>query len=306
MYKYKGFGLIFLVPFEIPEFMLTETNQHDVEIAFGKKFPNISSSSNFISKSHYKKNDSEILFHVKDTADFYITNGNRIEIFPNHSEIPISTIRIFLLGTCMGILLQQRGVLSLHSSGVIHKHQKYVTLFIGKSGTGKSTTVSNFLTNNYLISGDDIQPVIWKHNAPIVIPSAPNIKLWEDTLNHYQENNKSSVKHELLRPEINKYRVFIHDQFYNNEVRVKQCILLDWNDTNEIICKQLTFQEAIIYYKKNIYRKGFSELPQEKVRLMAYIHQLAERVPLYRLSRNKKKHDSKVLHHFIVNKFFQD
>ena len=51
-----------------------------------------------------------------------------------------SDVRVFLLGSCIGALLHQRGILVLHA-GAIHT-DKGAVLFTGPWGIGKSTLLA--------------------------------------------------------------------------------------------------------------------------------------------------------------------
>ena len=65
-----------------------------------------------------------------------------------------SDIRVFLLGSCLGALLHQRGVLALHASAI--ETDQGAVLFMGDSGMGKSTTLQAFIKRGYKMLADDI------------------------------------------------------------------------------------------------------------------------------------------------------
>jgi hypothetical protein len=76
------------------------------------------------------------ILQIKDVAWYRISNGNHIHILkdPNASY---HDVMLFLLGSVMTLLLQQRGCLVLHACAVEYNHQAY--LFAAHSGIGKST-----------------------------------------------------------------------------------------------------------------------------------------------------------------------
>lgn len=93
-------------------------------------------------------------------------------------------IRLYLLGTCMGVLLMQRKILPLHGSAVAINGKVYA--FVGNSGAGKSTLASAFLKRGYHLLSDDIVPVtISNNNIPIVTPSYPQQKLWQESITQF-------------------------------------------------------------------------------------------------------------------------
>lgn len=57
------------------------------------------------------------MLNIIGVGTYLVRDGSIIEVDPvKHCEI--ATLRIFLLGTCMGVILHQRGVLPVHASGI--------------------------------------------------------------------------------------------------------------------------------------------------------------------------------------------
>ena len=86
------------------------------------------------------------MFQVPDTAIFCIKDGNKIIVSPIKGSEE-DKIRLYILGTCMGVLLMQRKVLTLHGSAIAIDGKAYA--FIGESGAGKSTLASAFIREGY-------------------------------------------------------------------------------------------------------------------------------------------------------------
>ena len=78
----------------------------------------------------------------------------------------------------------QRKVLPLHGSVVAINGKAYA--FIGDSGVGKSTLASAFLAKGYELLSDDVIAVsLNQENCPIINPSYPQQKLWQESLNAF-------------------------------------------------------------------------------------------------------------------------
>ncbi|MGA2713900.1 MAG: hypothetical protein ABSG41_12405 [Bryobacteraceae bacterium] len=99
--------------------------------------------------------EEEIALHSLAGA-FHIRNGSEIIIDPRPDVDP-ALLRILLGGRIMAFLLRQRGWLPLHASGVEIDGQ--AILFLGASGSGKSTTVAAFHSRGHHVIADDVGAV---------------------------------------------------------------------------------------------------------------------------------------------------
>ncbi|MCP1092525.1 aldolase [Bacillaceae bacterium OS4b] len=121
-----------------------------------------------------------VMFQVPGAATFKIQEGNEIIVSPI-SDASEDKIRLYILGTCMGILLLQKKVLPLHGSAIEINGKAYA--FIGESGAGKSTLAAAFLKEGFQLLSDDVIPVsLSKDNEPFITPSYPQQKLWQESL----------------------------------------------------------------------------------------------------------------------------
>lgn len=149
-----------------------------------------------------------ILFRVPDVATFSIQDGTSITVsfLKNYDE---DVIRLYLLGTCMGALLLQRKILPLHGSVIEANGKAYA--FIGERGAGKSTLAAACLRRgNRLLSDDVIAVSLRDGNIPYVIPSYPQQKLWQESLQAFGMN---SSKYLPLYKRETKYAVPVEAQY---------------------------------------------------------------------------------------------
>ena len=132
-------------------------------------------------KFNVKKNQT--LFLVKDTAVFVLKMEIEILVSP-FKGTDEDKVKLYILGTCMGILLIQREILPLHGSAISIDGKAYA--IVGDSGAGKSTLASEFMTRGYDLLTDDIIPVIISSEGkPTVVPSYPQQKLWIESLRQF-------------------------------------------------------------------------------------------------------------------------
>lgn len=119
-------------------------------------------------------------FTVRNVADYLVRGGNEVIIDTPHPD-DTPDVALFLLGSVLGFLTHQRGLLPLHASCVSFEGR--VIAFMGASGAGKSTMAALFLAQGGRLLSDDVS-VIDVHAAggPVILPSFPRQKLWRDTL----------------------------------------------------------------------------------------------------------------------------
>src|SRR4030067_3268450 len=146
---FTAYGLIFHSEWESPE-LLESSGDPDVIIRIGEVPGQLDS---FFGKPDlYQVNENEFLLKLEGIANFWVKDGKEIVIqpAPNHLD---SEVRLYLLGTCLGVLLHQRGILALHASAI--ETAAVAVLFSGPSGVGKSTLMDAFLKRAYCMLADD-------------------------------------------------------------------------------------------------------------------------------------------------------
>ena len=113
-------------------------------------------------------------------ARYAIEDGSTITI-DREADVPDANVRLYLLGSAMGILLHQRGLLPLHANAVEIDGQAYA--FTGASGAGKSTLAAWFHDHGYPIIADDICAISFdEQQSPLVMPGLPRLRLWREAL----------------------------------------------------------------------------------------------------------------------------
>lgn len=212
--SYKAFGLMIVSEISLPE--LPQINKAieniDVIIETGDLTEVWDEYDQY--KKHLIVTDDGVLMKIPNAAVFYIQAGKRIivSLLKDYDE---DAIRLYLLGSCMGIILMQRKILPLHGSAVAIDGKAYA--FIGESGAGKSTLAAAFMNKGYELMTDDIVAISFKHNEiPIVIPAYPHQKLWEQSL---QAFGMESNQYRPIFQRETKYSVPISSQFHGSELQ---------------------------------------------------------------------------------------
>lgn len=118
------------------------------------------------------------LLQVPMVGRFLVRPSGDITIAPQ-PEASEAEIRLFLLGSVLGMVCHQRALLPLHASSVAIDGG--AVAFCGPSGMGKSTLALRFAQHGHAVVSDDIC-VIETCEPPRVRPCFPRLKLWRDTM----------------------------------------------------------------------------------------------------------------------------
>jgi hypothetical protein len=205
---YEAFGLKIISEILLPEVKKVEgyTEGINVEIVLGDLSREWEELGN---EGKYSVKDNNVIFRIKNTAIFSVEKGERVIVSPlEHADF--NKIRLYILGSCMGIILMQKKILPLHGSAFVIDGKAYAV--VGNSGAGKSTLASTFMTRGYKLISDDVIPVFLSNNQePIVHTSYPQQKLWEESVEKLRlPPNKYSPLFEREK----KYAIPVESYFY--------------------------------------------------------------------------------------------
>ncbi|SOB87318.1 hypothetical protein SAMN06297144_2448 [Sphingomonas guangdongensis] len=121
---------------------------------------------------------SRALLDVPETARYLVESGERITVATCPDASP-RNVRLFLLGSALGILAYQRGLLPLHANAVVVDGGAHA--FSGPSGAGKSTLAAHFAKAGLEVLCDDVCTLSFDASgAALAWPGLPRVKLWAD------------------------------------------------------------------------------------------------------------------------------
>ncbi|WP_066067787.1 aldolase [Neobacillus soli] len=278
---YKGFGLNLLSEIPLPE--LTPINEQvdtvDIVVQIGdlsKQWSEVDS----IAQKKFVVKENMVIFEVPNTAIFSIQEGNKITVSPMLGAEE-DKIRLYILGTCMGALLIQRKTLPLHGSAVAINGKAYA--FVGDSGAGKSTLSAALIKEGYQLLSDDVIPVFLSEDSnPIVIPSYPHQKLWEESLNEFGISTKG---YRPLFDRETKFAIPVHSDFLGESLPLAGVYELIKTQCNSVEISKIKglrrFQSLYMHTYRNflIPRLGMMEWHfKESAKIL-------KQVEMYRLQR---------------------
>ena len=225
-----------------------DLNEVDVSIRLGKVSPFLNGEQAF----RTQVTEDTFLMDKERVARFRVERGERItvSIYPGSS---LEEVKAYLLGTCMGATLLHRKILPLHGSCV--RDGRLGVILTGRSGAGKSTIAAGFLAKGYCILTDDVAAVRFGDaQMPVVAPSYPRQKLWEDAI---QRASGAHAKTLLFQAEDNRRKspVARDGCFSRESARIAAVFEIVPGNVPGVTLEEITGAAKVQVLLNNIYRR---------------------------------------------------
>lgn len=166
---YTAYGLTIESLMPLPEFIPAERGQ-DISIWLDE--PRTPETGDTPWRFEYGPNRAVLA--LEGVGEFYVQNGNYIHIVPAPNADD-RVLQLYVAGTLMGLLLDQRGLLVLHGSCV--EVAGTAVAFIGASGAGKSSIAAAMAARGHTIVADDVTAVDLHVEPFVATPAFPQLKL---------------------------------------------------------------------------------------------------------------------------------
>lgn len=162
---------------------------------------------------------------VPDVARIVVRSGREIVVDPVPGADAL-VIRAFLLGSALGALLHQRGLLPLHASAV--RMGGGAVAFLGASGAGKSTIALHLadrgVGRGHATLSDDICALEIVDGATLLHPGPRRMKLWPGSL---AATGRDPVGLAPVLPMLDKYQLPLAGDDAGSAVPLAAVFLLD-------------------------------------------------------------------------------
>ena len=197
-------------------------------------------------KDYWQASPNNFYMHITDIeADFHVTNGDTIFIETGRNFTD-PDLHMQVLGTCMGILAQQRNILPLHAS-CISKGNECI-IISGQSGSGKSTLAMALNKKGYPLLSDDICALHFSEdNLPYVYPTIPQIKIGADSASALGVNTLNLISI------FSKRIVPIDNRSTNQRHTIKTIFSIEEGNNNRLKIQELHGAQKMALLAKNTY-----------------------------------------------------
>jgi hypothetical protein len=278
--KFKAFGLTISSCLHFPELLLG-AGATDLTVVYGevpRELPVAQEKSNGV---RYQAIPGLLLLEVPRIARFLIRDGNEI-VIDRQPEATDDDLRLFLLGSCMGAILQQRGLLVLHGSMV--QVRDACVLFLGNSGMGKTTLAATLARRGYSTLSDDVCAVsIAEDGVPYATSAYPRAKMWVESLQHF---GIDPAELRRVRPASEKRTVPLESFCSADRVPVSCLYVLSSPGARKeahLSVRSLTGPPRIRVLRDNTYRVEYLRGLNQTARHFQQIVHLASRLPVKRV-----------------------
>ena len=278
-YNYFAFGLQFESEIELPELHTCDGGDADVKILYGN-VPN-EIYPLYVGEDFYQVAEDEFLLRIDGVASYYVTGGEQIVVQPFNQDL--SEVRLYLLGTVMGVLLMQRGIIPGHGSAVVIDGR--CIIFVGVSGAGKSTMAAALCNKGHLLLADDISAVTFdKDGLPWVHSAYPQQKLWQDSASML---GIDTTPLQRLYGDLDKYAVPLSVGFWGYPMRLNAIYEINVQHSNNITINPVIGAEKVATIMNHTYRSGLLEGLGLKIQHFKKCATIAKHTPIFRLTRPK-------------------
>jgi len=221
----------------------------------------------------------EVLITVRDVGRILIRDGREIVVDARPGrERDIAT---FVLGSGLGCLCLQKGLLPLHASAVTRGGQALA--FSGPSGAGKSTMAAAMTGHGYSHLSDDLSIVgLGGERGAEVYPGVPLVKLWPDSASAVGLD-KADAKPELTWHAKLKFDMAIADA--PEPAKLAAVYFLETEDRADIVIEPLVGPYAVAALTAEIYRRGWLAAMGRIEGAWRQIGRLSQLTACYRIRR---------------------
>ncbi|MEM7060698.1 MAG: hypothetical protein AAF557_24215 [Pseudomonadota bacterium] len=182
MHYYRGYGLLFESQIELPELAPASPGPADIKIAINDRASAAFKELADPSRAEYRFARTSVghVMNIPDHAVLLVSSNQDVVLSPSDG-CDMDYVRLFIIGSVIGILFHLRGQLVLHGAAVLH--DAGVSVFVGESGAGKSTLAAHMCDRGFSILSDDTLPITQRNDGSFVAwPGSRVFKLWRDAL----------------------------------------------------------------------------------------------------------------------------
>ncbi len=280
MHFYQAYELTIRADFPIPEFRacLQPTGTPDLIIRYGTVPRELEGATG--RGVLYQATSRQFLLSLDEVARYLVQDGNEIVVEPVAAGRE-GDVRVFLLGSCFGALLHQRGLLVLHSSA-IHTESGAV-LFAGPSGCGKSTLLGELLRRGHTMMTDDVCALtLDATEQPLVLPGYPRTRLWADAARVLEQ----SVDHlTRTRPGLQKYERHVEEAYWAQPAPLRGIYLLEPVPSDRLALEPQPRIHTVGILLHNTYRRQFLDGLQMRAVHFDLITAVARQTGVTRITR---------------------
>lgn len=219
------------------------------------------------------------VLYYENLASFQIIKNKTI-IAKIKADADKEMIQALILSNCMGIIMVQREIISIHGGAVVCDGRAVIVS--GISGAGKSTLCNELRENGYLFLSDDTVPLKQKDGMVMTYPAYPYAKLCEDAA---KDCGYDVEQLELINEGRGKYAVNLQEELCREPVPVDALIMIQVSEQDQVTMEEVVGSEKIQFFMQTLYcYKIYTNLGMSQKLFLRATH-LADKIRCYRITR---------------------
>lgn len=192
------------------------------------------------------------LLAVPGVGRFLVEGASRVTVCAD-ANAEASAVRLFLLGSVMGIVAHLRGLLLLHGNAI--EVAGRAVSFVGPSRAGKSTLAARFANAGYRVLCDDVCAIrMGEDGLPVVWPGPRSLRLWGDAAGALGHDVAAGKR---IRRGIDKYTFALSDASFAPLPLARVCALERSDLASSRDCERLSGADAMAVLLSNTYRRNY-------------------------------------------------
>lgn len=191
-----------------------------------------------------------VQFEVPDVGRYRISAGREVVIDPA-AGADAADLRLYFLGSALGLLSHQRGLLPLHANAFVSDGGAFA--FAGPSGAGKSTLAAHFERQGHEVLCDDVCAIGFDAaGRPLAWPGPPRLKLWGEAAAAFGLEARDLTR---AVGGLDKWHVPMSRPAARRPIPFRRLYVLERAPEGETGCiRRLTGQDAMAAVRANTYR----------------------------------------------------
>lgn len=176
-HRFRAHGLEFASAIAVPHAVVPSVAPPDIRIRLGAVPDRLPEPATARGRAVVSR--EEVVIRSVRIGDYWIARGEELVVAPVPGR-SLADVASLLMGAALGAALHQRGALALHA-GAVSRDGRAV-LFLGRSGSGKSSSVAALARRGFTILDDNIA-VLTEHGREVVVePGVAELRLVNDAV----------------------------------------------------------------------------------------------------------------------------
>ena len=235
---------------------------------------------------YVEQEDDNFWFVWSELGVMKIEKSRRITLDPA-LDLTTNYVHQAIQSAGMGLILHQRGALTLHASAVAIDDG--IVGFVGYKGAGKSTTAASFFSRGYPLVTDDLLAIDLASNTDEVYgyPGIPRLRLWPDSVRASLDEDPTQLPR---NSEMSDKRLReTSGQFATDKMPLRAIYVLDFQTDNAegIVIEDMLPRDACIELTRHAYALHYLGNAGVNPQFFGQTTSLASRIPIRKLYRQK-------------------